>query len=135
MKLNDNYELREKIIFNEKIDWNTDRNFGGMMRFDNLDLCRLIQLFSGNFINPDDDQNGSPTAKEFLNFMLRWRDYPITAHGYVISPNRADYRTTIEGLNLNYTEISHELREEFYKYFTAADEFCAQDNRLYCWYD
>jgi hypothetical protein len=64
--------------------------------------------------------------------MRRWPG--VTAHGYLIGPDREDYRLTIEGVAYRGT-ISEEMRQEAQWLFGNADDFVLQADALYVWYD
>ena len=55
----------------------------------------------------------------------------LKAHGYVVSPDRDDYRVSIEGLQYS-GEVSAELMVEFVELCRYADEFSATLSGLYC---
>ncbi len=106
--------------------------YGGCINFEGLNKKRFDLLLEENFIDPDDSQNESPTAKEFKDFMDRYPD--VTAHGYAISPDRCDCRITIEGISYN-GSVSKEMMKDFIDMCRYADEFVCENNCLYCWYD
>jgi hypothetical protein len=112
-----------------------DYPFGGIRKFKNATAEQIKTLIDENFLAPSDTQNDSPTAKEFLEFM---EEYPeVKAHGYVVSPDRDDYRVTIEGLEcpeFKLTEDSFGLYIDFIKLCRHADEF-EIDSCLYSWWD
>ena len=105
---------------------------GGVRHFEKLGLDDLSKLFERNFIDPEDAQNESPTAKEMCEFMQRHPSF--TCHGYAVSPDRNDYRVTIEGVERN-GAVTMEMFVDFVSLFRYADEFEASQNGLYCWYD
>ena len=71
--------------------------------------------------------------EEILQFLTKYANY--TAHGYVVTINRKDYRTTLEGIEKNAGFDSIQEKTDFYKLFSDADELIVQDNYIYCWYD
>ena len=74
-----------------KNDW-----IGGIKRFENCPVSEMKKLVDDGLIDVDDNQNDSPTAGEFIAIMERFPT--LTAHGYIVSEERPDCRTTIEGL-------------------------------------
>lgn len=125
-----NVDERDKIIFGEKYKQN--KYLGGCRSFSDLDVDALKQLIDMNFIDLEECQNFSPSVEEFYEFM---KSHPcITCHGYAVSPERSDYRVTIEGLEY-IGIVTMEMLVDFVDMFREADEFSVSTNGLYCWYD
>lgn len=121
---------RDRIIFGE--GFNESKYRGGVRRFEKLGLKELEKLFEGGFIDPNGTQNYSPTAEEFYEFIKR---HPLfTAHGYTVSPERTDCRTTIEGIEYD-GAVTMEMVIDFTDLCNGADEFTVGLDHLYCWYD
>jgi hypothetical protein len=122
------YELLKKYISN--------REAYDVMYFKDLPLEAMELLYNEKFIDPNDNQNGSPTAIEFIEFV---QQYPfVKFHGYTVSKDRKDYRTTIEGLS--YTGSVDEKRyPNFVKDFIVlnkqADDLEYEDKKFYSWFD
>lgn len=102
--LNKDYKLRDRIIFGKEIDWQPASYKkgkaapppAGIKYFILLDVFRLEKLVELKLIDLNQAQNLSPTVARFFKFMKK---YPMTAaHGYAVSPNRDDYRVSIEGI-------------------------------------
>jgi len=131
--LNKDWEMRDKIIFGRTIAWQGDEEGrGGIERFEGLTFKELKLLLQLNFLDPEDRQNNSPPIWKFMEFM---EQHPgTTAHGHVVSPTRADYRISIEGLEYK-GQCSTEMQLEFIKLFRGADSCDTDDTSLYCWYD
>lgn len=126
---NKNYERRDEIL-NIDVDW--DNNNGGIERFENIDVKVLETLLLEKFIDPSDRQNESPSVKEFYDFMCK---YPqVLAFGYAVSPNRDDYRISIEGIYVPQNKVTTKLKEEFRELSKNADEVY-YDGELYAWWD
>jgi hypothetical protein len=68
----------------------------GYGHFRGLPIEKAEQLLAERFLDPDEGQEFSPPALVFLDFMRRFPG--VTAHGYLIGPDREDYRVTIEGV-------------------------------------
>jgi hypothetical protein len=129
--LNRDYHKRNEIIFcDDAVEgelW-----LGGTRHFEELDLKQLKELAENQFIDLEDAQNCSPTAGDFLEFMEK---YPkVTAHGYVVSHKRNDYRVSLEGLSYK-GRVNKELNKDFVYLCRHADEFVLEDNTLYSWWD
>jgi len=105
---------------------------GGIEKFSGLDIGRLDALMSAGHADPLERQNDAPSTAEFRNFLAA--NPRFTVHGYVVSPDRHDYRLSIEGAQLDMDPTPQE-RAAFVAMFSFADEFVATDDRLYCWYD
>lgn len=105
---------------------------GGIFHFGNLTLEQLDKLLEEKFIDPKEAQNNSPTVDDFRFYMKRFSG--ATAHGYIISPERDDYRVSIEGIECE-GDFDVETQIDFYKTFRFADELICNDNYMYCWFD
>jgi len=71
---------------------------GGLRHISNVPLSVLEKLVKKDFLNLKEQQNYSPSTKEFMQFMKKWKKHDIRAHGYEISAKRVDTRITLEGL-------------------------------------
>ena len=127
--LNENVKLRDEIIFGK---YEPAKYMGGIRRFDNLNLDKLKELAVLNFINLEENQNYSPTIREFIEFVEKYPEY--TVMGYTVSIERSDYRVSIEGIEKNSTAESETEETEFIELFGNADEFDS-DNKMYAWFD
>ncbi len=129
-KLNDNVERRDEILFGTA--YSADRyRLGGACHFNRLGIDRLRTLVDEEFIDLDECQNYSPSTGDFLEFMTIHPEF--TAHGYAISPDRDDYRVTIEGIESDREIEDYAVLEEFVDLCRFADEFCI--NPPYAWWD
>lgn len=127
--MNPDYKNRDSIIFGE---YNEQDYLGGTKRFENLSLKQLEELVEKDYIGLNECQNLSPPVQDFLEFM---RKYPkVNAHGYVVSHKRDDYRTSIEGLSYH-GEVNKELLLDFVHLCRHADEFVAEEEELFSWWD
>lgn len=110
-----------------------DYTMGGVERFDNLSADTLQTLIDEGFADPDDTQNNSPSLQEILDFI---REYPeFKAHGYAVSPERDDYRVSLEGV-AGVVERSSDAFSEFVDMFRDADAFeISESGNCYAWYD
>ncbi len=127
-------ETRDRIIFGTSIVW--EDSMGGARRFHNLSRENLQQLISQGFANPADAQNFSPTVGDFFDFAQRQgnKGFEFIFEGYVISPERPDYRVSIDGLF--YRGIcSTELIFDFQEFVNEPDELEIEPNYLRAWWD
>lgn len=129
------------IVFGQRINWNED--LGGAEHFHNLSLDKLEKLLEEGFANPQEKQNFSPTIKQFYEFGKKCvaKGYNAVFIGYAISPDREDYRTSIEGIEVRIqtelieARIDFNLRDEFEKFAESADETEINFSVLYAWWD
>lgn len=131
--MNDNYKERDRILFGE---YDPDKYLGGIRRFQNIDVQTLNTLVAHNYIELSECQNDSPSTEEFLEYAKAHPD--IRFCGYAVSPDRDDYRITIEEVYQTLDGIDEIL--EFVRYFRFADEFTIDEcaNGLYeadAWWD
>ncbi len=120
LALNQNVARRAEIL---RLDAKTSAK--DYAKFDELDLDRLRQLLGEGFIGLDAAQNDAPATADFLAFMEAWPE--VTAHGYAIGIGRGDYRTMIEGVACDLTEVAAERREPLR---AAFEELCASATQL-----
>ena len=105
---------------------------GGTRSFEGLDFSTAEALLLEGYLDENDSQNCSPTAKQFFEIMSK---YPsITAHGYAVSPERNDCRVTIEGIEYNGI-ITWNMRADLIELCRYADTFDMTEDSFYCWYD
>lgn len=74
-----------------------DEESGGIVRYDDLELDRLIALLEEGFIHPESRQNDAPSTIEMLGIMQEFPE--VRASGYAVVPSRPDYRVQIDGLS------------------------------------
>ena len=137
-KYNIDYKRRDALIFGD-ICQPEEKWVGGIKQF-SISPSVLKQLIEERFIDPEDSQNDSPTAREFSEFFDNasdpdeWR-----AHGYAVSHDREDYRISIEGCVAEWwlrEADSHQADMiAFANLFRLADEFELTTTKAYCWYD
>jgi hypothetical protein len=122
------WKTRDKIIFGKDYK---DEPYD-VKSFKNLTLAQLEKLVDKDFVALDLTQNESPTIQEMMDFMKK---HPgVTAHGYVVSHQREDYRTSLEGLSYNGTS-SKQMIAAFKKFCKNADELILNSEKLYSWWD
>ena len=130
MEYNKQVKSRDTIIFG---NYDEKRYMGGIARFEGLKLPELIALATEGFLDLQEMQNCAPCIGEFMEFMARYSGY--TAHGYVVSANRDDYRVSIEGLEKQAKYIEAKETQVFTELFGQADEFVANGTQNFCWFD
>lgn len=121
---------RDYVLFHE--DYRPDKYSGGIRRFEDLSYRDYEELLYLNVIDPDDRQNLAPTAKEIAEFLRSHPDF--RAHGYAVSPERGDYRVSLEGVCCT-EEYSLQDVIDFFELFKDPDEIKVEKNCLSCWYD
>lgn len=109
-----------------------DKNFfGGCSRFEGMNAKTLQLLVDKGYADPEDNQNGSTTLGEYLEFM---KEHPrFKAHGYIISNDREDRRITVEGLEARNVTIKEIVA--FTELDRCADEFEATQKYCRSWWD
>ena len=120
-------EIRRKELLNIEGDYRS----GGTEHFSNLSVDTLKILIDENFIHLGECQNCSPSTEDFYNFLLK---YPFfKAYGYAVSPERYDYRITIEGIE-GIPMIDKDIIA-FADFAKNADVLQCHDTKCYCWWD
>ena len=112
-----------------------------LIRFSGMPHEVIDELLKEGYAEPEENQNFSPSIREFYTFMKTWTSLEghegaeITAHGYIIMPPRDDARVTLEGIAgkglsvLGMQDAIAELRH-------ADDfEFNIEDGVFYSWWD
>lgn len=128
-EINTNVERRDQIL-GVTVGWNDKSS--GIVLLDRIDVKTLEQLFRERFIDPNDRKNESPTATQFLTFMQK---HPgVLAHGFAVSPSRVDYGVIIDGLSVQPSYASKELKLAFFEFCKDADEVNLEDG-LWAWWD
>ena len=136
-KMNKNYQEREMILFKRAYD--EDEYAGGCCWFSGLHLDKLDFLINLNYANPRDCQGNAPSIGEIREFLeeMDLRGFPgWTARGYAVSPDRDDYRISLEGVEFKRDfPMTEEERVLFEEVFGHADEFWVEDFRARAWFD
>ncbi|MBW6433740.1 hypothetical protein KZ829_08285 [Actinoplanes hulinensis] len=103
---------------------------GGAGFFGPLDAAGLAALLDGKWLDPDDRQNAAPPAWDIFQFVC---DHPGThAQGYAISPDREDYRISLETIWA--PQIDDALRADALEFCADADAIETSD-QLECFWD
>lgn len=131
--MNKNYESRDQILFGK---YDPESYFGGCKRF-HCSYGTMKRLVEENFIELNECQNESPSTKDFMESFVDFDD--VIFNGYAISPNRDDYRVTIEGFDIEIPDTDFDKITFLVETFHFADEFSFQHNGdtyyMHAWWD
>lgn len=112
---------------------------GGTKRFSKLPLSLVELMIEEGHISPEDKQNNAPSVKELVAFAKQMRDkgYDFYFSGYVVSPDREDYRTSIDTIYIKYyfDNNNHINNRVISKFFENADEKDIEQGSMRFWYD
>ena len=131
-------DKRDQLIYGRTL--NKDEVFGGIANFGvgsyncgtPINISIAEQLVENGWLDPEDCQNASPSAGEFMQFC---KQYPqVKLIGYTVVPERDDCRTSIEGLFCDH-DITSELITDFSNLCHDANEFEVNGEILYAWWD
>lgn len=132
--LNGDYNTREKIIFNQ--DYKKENYSGGIRRF----ICSretMQELLDKGFVDPNETQNESPRVKDFMDYTENFDN--VTFGCYAVSPDRSDYRITIEEVNIEIPDDQCDHVAQAVETFRYADEFNFEHTFgsyiLHAWWD
>ena len=128
-----NAERREQLIYGRGFD-PANYSSDGIAYFQGISMDMLRQLIAEGFLNPFERQNDSPTVKEMMDFCAGEDEDNWIFHGYTISPERIDYRVSIEGFEAR-TEPSSLRKKEFALFNHKASKLLLGEGECYCWYD
>jgi len=81
---------------------------GGIRKFKYVPVEVIKQLIAGGFADSLDQQNESPTLKQFVKFGEKHSRFVF--NGYAVSPNRSDCRVTVD--SIIYKETDSITKEE-----------------------
>jgi len=125
IELNRDVELRSKIL------GLSGEYSGGCESFE-IGVAQLKELFDNNFIEPLSRHNDAPENEEILGFMEAYPDFK--AGGYAVSPERHDYRVSIDRIVLDRKPTPDEMIE-FTQMCRYADEFQCDLTGCFAWFD
>lgn len=128
-KLNADVNARDNAIFGENYD--PEKYKGGCRSFNYLTKKDLKWLIDNNFIRLDEAQNNAPTVEAFYEFLKENNGYFV--HGYTVSPDRSDYRVSIEGLHRDTPIETVDEIKAFVMFARWAEELDLDTG--YCWWD
>lgn len=123
-KLTDKANERDRIIWGEDFDEN--EYSGGIRHFTHISVDTAQLLIDRGYLDPEDQQNFSPTAREIINFIrCSTNPYDWWLSGYAVSPARDDFRVTIDSFGIKEgARLDTEDAVAFVRFARYADEFC-----------
>ena len=125
---------REQLIFGREYDSEKYR-YGGVVEFDCISYETAKTLLDRGHIKPNDSQNESPTASEFMEFIEQHEPDKWYLSGYVVLAEREDTRVTITGIGCTNCQ-DRQTAVDFVMANRFADKLvCEESGALYCWYD
>lgn len=130
-KYNKDDQRRKEILGLSDISNNRE-----IIYFEDIDKNSVKLLIDENFLDPEDAQNCSPTAKDIYDFISNpVGDADYTVSGYIVSPARDDYRTTITSISGFCCD--KESLASFVEFARYADELeiSTDSNSVYAWWD
>lgn len=127
-------DTRDWMIFGTPVQW--PEIYGGLKNFSSLSVEKLEQLIAHRFADPSAGHNNSPTIREFLEFGQQQgtKGFNFNFEGYAISPDREDYRISIDGIQFS-GSCPHQLIVEFQEFVGDADELDLDPYYLRAWWD
>ena len=125
---------RDMVLFGEPY---IKEHYGGRIRrFEDMNLEKLEKLVALNVVHMEDRQgSSSPSIMETMAFM-RTHPKKFLCSGYAVSPDRSDYRISIESVYASPekgAKITEQDRIDFTEMYSHADDF--NDDTLYAYYD
>lgn len=131
--MNKDYKLRDKIIFGE---YDPKSYLCGCKNF-HCSYETMKELVANDFIDMNECQNYSPYTKEFMEILDGIPSVEFIA--YAVSPERDDYRITIEGVDVEIDDTDYDTVSLLVESFHTADEFNFQHDGdkyyLHAWWD
>jgi hypothetical protein len=132
--LNGDYLTRDFIIFGE---YDEKKYLGGIRNF-TCHLELLKKLVDCNFAAIDECQNYSPSIKDFLDVAENMTS-DVLFECYAVSPERDDYRITVEGVSVIIKDSNYKDLTLFIESFHDSDEFSIEhidsEYHLRAWWD
>jgi len=131
--MNKDYIKRDMIIFG---GYDRKSYMGGCKNF-HCSYATMEKLVEENFIELDECQNYSPYTRDFMDVLKDVDNVEFT--GYAISPDREDYRVTIDGVDVEIQDTDFDTVSILVESFRGADEFSLQHDGhsyyLHAWWD
>ena len=131
--MNKDYELRDKILFGK---YEPETYLGGCKNF-HCSYETMKKLVEENFVELDECQNYSPYTKDFMEMLEGVDNVEFIA--YAISPDRFDYRITIEGFDVEISDTDYDTLARLVERCHGADEFNLDHSGntyyLHAWWD
>ena len=118
--MNKDVKRRDEIIFGK---YDETKYSGGLRSF----TCTrevIEKLIEEDFIDLEECQNYSPTTQEFMDMTDPESGVTnVEFQCYAISPDRNDYRVTIEGVDVEIQDNDFDSLTNVINAFRSADEF------------
>lgn len=122
---------RDKLIFGK---YDPNAYMGGIRRFEGMPYSTLSKLIDGDYVDLNDAQNYGPSISELYEFASS-DPSAYTFDGYVVSPQRSDYRVSIDSINRVTSFAQAEDVVDFAEFIKYADEFTINQNGGAAWWD
>lgn len=134
--LNKDVNRRDELIFGA---YEPDKYSGGI-RYFNCDVNLLRQLVEEKFADPSETQNNSPSIQDMLDtFSDIADDTNVEFGGYAVSPDRDDYRVTIESVDVFVPKENENELSMLVETLRYADEFSMDPTGdgfiIHAWWD
>ena len=131
--LNKDIKRRDELIFGDYDPLEYSGNSGGVRKFNGISVQTLKQLLEENFTDPDDDQNGSPSVREMLEFSEKWNNKYVFG-GYAVEIWRADYRVSLDSMwREDLENLTADERKAFIDFVGEVDEL--DEENMSAWWD
>ena len=131
--LNKDIKRRDELIFGDYDPLEYSGNSGGVRKFNGISVQTLKQLLAENFTDPDDDQNGSPSVREMLEFSEKWNNKYVFG-GYAVEIWRADYRVSLDSIwREDLENLTGDERKAFIDFVGEVDEL--DEENMSAWWD
>ena len=124
--------IRDQIISGEPYD--SERYTGGTRYFDKLTVQQIRKLDIEGLLDRNETQNYAPSVGDIYDFLANQDGDGWYAHGYVVSPERDDFRLSFEGAGKSSSPTMKQL-QDFISMFRYADDFDVGGDGLYAWFD
>lgn len=108
--------------------------YSGGTRYFELTADALREAVEKGYIDENERQNYGPTVREFLDF-VSWSQINWSFEGYAVSPERHDYRMTVDAIFMEGECLSIEEICAFAEAFRSADEFTLAPFEARAWWD
>ena len=131
--LNKDIKRRDELIFGDYDPLEYTGNSGGVRKFNGISVQTLKQLLEENFTDPDDDQNGSPSVREMLEFSEKWNNKYVFG-GYAVEIWRDDYRVSLDSIwREDLENLTEDERNAFIDFVGEVDEL--DEENMSAWWD
>jgi hypothetical protein len=141
MDPNSDFELRDRILFGQPIDWQQRKLPPGCSEhFNTLDLDGLEALLQAGFILPQSTMNGTPKVQDFADFLRAMRSQSIDFYleGFAFDPGyeNTEFSVALEGIRREGT-YSAEIGFAFAQFVAPwkPDELSLEPELLRAWWD